>query len=62
MISHVDIKHNGTICVVYQSGRKCIYSPSQYLPKTVSYFIVMAIAKRNVIIFNVPRGTVTTLY
>ena len=62
MISQVDIKHDGTICVVYQSGRKCIYNPSHNLPKTVSYFIVMAIAKRNVIIFNVPSGTVTTLY
>lgn len=62
MISQVDIKHNGTICVVYQSGRKSIYIPSRKLPKTVSYFIVMAIAKRNVIIFDDPRGTVTTLY
>lgn len=62
MISQVDIKYNGTICVVYQSGRKCIYDPSQKLPKSVSHFIVMAIAKRNVIIFNSPRGTVTTLY
>ena len=62
MISQIDIKHNGTICVIYQSGRKCIYNPSHDLPKTVSHFIVMAIAKGHVIVTEKPNGKVTTLY
>lgn len=62
MISQVDIKHNGTICAVYQSGRKCIYNPSHNLPKTISHFIVMAIAKGHAIVTENPNGKVTTLY
>ena len=62
MISQVDIKYNGSICVIYQSGHKCIYNPSHNLPKTVSHFIVMAIAKGRVIVTENPNGKSTTLY
>lgn len=62
MISQVDIKHNGNICVVYLSGRKRIYYPFHKLPKTISHFIVMAIAKGHAIVTENPNEKVTTLY
>ena len=62
MILQVDIKYNGSIYVIYQSGHKCIYYPFHNLPKTVSHFIVMAIAKGHVIVTENPNGKVTTLY
>ena len=62
MISQVDIKHNGTICIMYQSGQKRVYNPSHKLPKTISHFIVMAIAKGHAIVTVNPNGKVTTLY
>lgn len=62
MISQVDIKQNGNICIMYQSGQKRIYYPSHKLPKTISHFIVMAIAKGHVIVTENPNVKVTTLY
>ena len=44
MISQVDIKHDGNICIMYQSGQKRVYYPPHKLPKTISHFIVIAIA------------------
>ena len=62
MISQIDIKHNGTICVIYQSGQKRIYTPSNKMPRTISYFIIFAIAKGRVIVTENPNGKSTTLY
>ena len=62
MISQVDIKYNGNIYIMYQSGQKRVYYPSQKLPKSISHFIVMAITKGNVIVTENPNGKVTTLY
>ena len=62
MISQIDIKYNGNIYIMYQSGQKRIYYPPHKLPKTISHFIVMAIAKGHVIVTENPNGKVTTLY
>ena len=62
MISQIDIKYNGNIYIMYQSGQKRVYYPMQKLPKTISHFIVMAIAKGHIIVTENPNGKETTLY
>ena len=62
MISLVDIKHDGNICIMYHSGQKRVYYPKQKMPKSISHFIIMAIAKGHVIVTENPNAKVTTLY